>query len=95
MHTSHTHQPLTYDVRSPMRRRLTRSGCLMRAESGQSDIDHALAVPRRIRDERAGPAWKHVGKYIGSLSPMGIANGDARAKSSGGFCVSSGTQKGL
>ena len=72
MRYSGTHQPLTYDVRLP--------------DSAQADALRLLDASREVVNqtltklwpyldefgsERAGPAWKQVGKYIGSPLPHG------------------------
>jgi putative transposase len=67
MRTSRTQQPLTYDVRLP--------------EEAQVDALHLLDASREVvnvalallwahlddfKGDRVGPAWKQVGKYMGS-----------------------------
>ncbi len=72
MRTSRTHQPLTYDVRLPDE---TQADALRLLDASRDVVNAALAILWPHLDEfgsdRVGPAWKQVGKYIGSPSPHG------------------------
>jgi putative transposase len=72
MRDSRTHQPLTYDVRLPDE---TQADALRLLDASREVVNQALTIlwPHldEFGSERAGPAWKHVGKYIGSPSPHG------------------------
>jgi putative transposase len=67
MRTSRTHQPLTYDVRLPDE---AQADALRLLEASRSVVNQALTLLWPYLDEfgseRAGPAWKQVGKYTGS-----------------------------
>src|SRR5260370_4972199 len=72
MHTNRTHQPLTYDVRLPDD---AQADTLRLLDASRAVVNQALAILWPHLDEfgrdRVGPAWKQVGKYIGSPSPHG------------------------
>ncbi len=72
MRTSRTHQPLTYDVRLPDE---TQADALRLLDASRDVVNAALAILWPHLDEfgsdRVGPAWKQVGKYIGSPSLHG------------------------
>ncbi len=72
MRTSRTHQPLTYDVRLPDE---AQADALRLLDASRAVVNQALAILWPSLDEfgseRAEPAWKQVGKYIGSPSPHG------------------------
>ena len=72
MRTSRTHQPLTYDVRLPDE---AQADALRLLDATREVVNQALTLLWPYLDEfgseRAGPAWKHVGKYIGSPLPHG------------------------
>jgi putative transposase len=72
MRTSRTHQPLTYDVRLPDE---AQADALRLLDASRAVVNQALEIlwPHldEFGSERAGPAWKDVGKYIGSPSPHG------------------------
>src|ERR1700730_1386351 len=67
MRTSRTHQPLTYDVRLPDE---AQADALRLLDASRSVVNEALVILWPYLDEfgseRAGPAWKQVGKYTGS-----------------------------
>ena len=67
MRTSRTHQPLTYDVRLPDE---AQADALRLLDASRSVVNQALTLLWPYLDEfgseRTGPAWKQVGKYIGS-----------------------------
>src|SRR2546421_11074914 len=67
MRDSRTHQPLTYDVRLPDE---AQADALRLLDASKSVVNQALAILWPHLDEfgggRAGPAWKQVGKYMGS-----------------------------
>ncbi|HEY6407214.1 MAG TPA: zinc ribbon domain-containing protein [Ktedonobacteraceae bacterium] len=67
MRTSRTHQPLTYDVRLPDE---AQADALRLLDASRSVVNQALMLLWPYLDEfgseRTGPAWKQVGKYIGS-----------------------------
>jgi putative transposase len=67
MRTSHTHQPLTYDVRLPDE---AQADALRLLDASREVVNIALTLLWPSLDEfgseRAGPAWKQVGKYMGS-----------------------------
>src|SRR5438105_2465590 len=67
MRTSRTHQPLTYDVRLPDE---AQADVLRLLDASRAVVNQALTILWSYLDEfgsdRSGPAWKHVGKYIGS-----------------------------
>ena len=67
MRTSRTHQPLTYDVRLPDE---AQADALRLLDASRSVVNMALTLLWPSLDDfkadRAGPAWKHVGKYMGS-----------------------------
>ena len=72
MRDSRTHQPLTYDVRLPDE---AQADALRLLDASRAVVNQALALLWSSLDEfgseRGGPAWKQVGKYIGSPSPHG------------------------
>ena len=72
MRTSRTYQPLTYDVRLPDE---AQADALRLLDASRAVVNQALTLLWPSLDEfgseRAGPAWKHVGKYIGSPLPHG------------------------
>ena len=72
MRNSRTHQPLTYDVRLPDE---AQADGLRLLDASRDVVNAALAILWPHLDEfgsdRVGPAWKQVGKYIGSPSPHG------------------------
>ena len=72
MRTNRTHQPLTYDVRLPDD---AQADALRLLDASRAVVNQALAILWPHLDEfgrdRVGPAWKQVGKYIGSPSPHG------------------------
>ncbi len=72
MRDSRTHQPLTYDVRLPDE---AQADALRLLDASREVVNAALAILWPYLDEfgsdRAGPAWKQVGKYIGSPLPHG------------------------
>jgi putative transposase len=67
MRTSRTHQPLTYDVRLPDE---AQADALRLLRASRSVVNQALTLLWPYLDEfgseRTGPAWKQVGKYMGS-----------------------------
>jgi len=67
MRTSRTHQPLTYDVRLPDE---AQADALRLLDESRAVVNAALIIlwPHldEFGSERAGPAWKQVGKYTGS-----------------------------
>jgi len=67
MRTSRTHQPLTYDVRLPDE---VQADALRLLDASRSVVNQALTLLWPYLDEfgseRSGPAWKQVGKYMGS-----------------------------
>ncbi len=67
MRTSRTHQPLTYDVRLPDE---AQADALRLLDASRNVVNQALTMLWSHLDEfgseRAGPAWKQVGKYMGS-----------------------------
>lgn len=67
MRTSRTHQPLTYDVRLPDE---AQADALRLLDASRAVVNQALTMLWSHLDEfgseRAGPAWKQVGKYMGS-----------------------------
>src|SRR5258706_4303126 len=72
MRTSRTHQPLTYDVRLPDEAQVD---ALRLLDASREVVNQALEILwpylGELGSERAGPAWKQVGKYIGSPLPHG------------------------
>lgn len=72
MRTSRIHQPLTYDVRLPDE---AQADALRLLDASRSVVNQALTLlwPHldEFGSERGGPAWKQVGKYIGSPQPHG------------------------
>lgn len=72
MRDSRTHQPLTYDVRLPDE---AQADALRLLGASRQVVNQALEILWPYLDEfgseRGGPAWKHVGKYIGSPLPHG------------------------
>ncbi len=67
MRDSRTHQPLTYDVRLPAE---AQADALRLLDASRSVVNTALILLWPSLDEfatdRVGPAWKQVGKYMGS-----------------------------
>jgi len=67
MRTSRAHQPLTYDVRLPDE---AQADALRLLDASREVVNQALIILWPHLDEfgheRAGPAWKQVGKYTGS-----------------------------
>ncbi|HEX6554566.1 MAG TPA: transposase [Ktedonobacteraceae bacterium] len=67
MRTSCIHQPLTYDVRLPDE---AQADALRLLDASREVVNQALTILWPYLDEfggeRAGPAWKQVGKYTGS-----------------------------
>ena len=67
MRTSRTHQPLTYDVRLPNE---AQADALRLLNASREVVNQTLSMLWPYLDEfgseHAGPAWKQVGKYIGS-----------------------------
>src|SRR2546425_11498339 len=67
MRTSRTHQPLTYDVRLPNE---AQADALRLLDASRAVINQALTLLWPSLDEfgseRDFPAWKQVGKYMGS-----------------------------
>ncbi len=72
MRTSRTHQLLTYDVRLPDE---AQADALRLLDATKAVVNTTLLMLWPYLDEfgreRAGPAWKQVGKYIGSPLPHG------------------------
>ncbi len=67
MRTSRTHQPLTYNVRLPDE---AQADALRLLDASRAVVNQALRILWPSLDEfgreHAGPAWKQVGKYMGS-----------------------------
>src|SRR5258707_15078723 len=67
MRTRRTHQPLTYDVRLPDK---AQADALRLLDASKAVVNAALAIlwPNldEFGSERIVPAWKQVGKYMGS-----------------------------
>ena len=67
MRTSRTPQPLTYDVRLPDE---AQADALRLLDASRETVNEALTILWPYLDEfgtkLAGPAWKQVGKYMGS-----------------------------
>jgi putative transposase len=67
MRTSRTHQPLAYDVRLPDE---AQADALRLLDASREVVNQALTILWPYLDEfgseRAGPAWKQVGKYMRS-----------------------------
>jgi putative transposase len=72
MRDSRTHQPLTYDVRLPDE---AQADALRLLDESRAVVNQALALLWPYLDEfgseRVGPAWKQVGKYMGSPKSHG------------------------
>jgi putative transposase len=72
MRASRALQPLTYDVRLPDE---AQADALRLLDASRSVVNQALEILWPHLDEfgerEASPAWKHVGKYIGSPQPHG------------------------
>src|SRR5260370_26316701 len=72
MNTTRTHTPLNYDVRLHDD---AQADHLRLLDASRAVVNQALAILWPHLDEfgrdRVGPAWKQVGKYIGSPSPHG------------------------
>src|SRR5436190_19118718 len=72
MRTGRPHQPLSYDVRLPDE---AQDDALRLLDESRAVVNQALTILWPHLDEygseRPGPAWKQVGKYIGSPSPHG------------------------
>ena len=67
MGTRRTHQPLTYDVRLPDE---AQADALRLLDASRAVVNQAITLLWPFLDEfgseRSGPAWKQVGKYMGS-----------------------------
>ncbi len=67
MRTSRTHQPLTYDVRLPDE---AQADALRLLDASREVVNVALTLLwpslNDFKADRVGPAWKQVGKYMGS-----------------------------
>ena len=67
MRTSCPHQPLTYAVRLPDE---AQADALRLLDASQAVVNAALAIlwPHldKVGNDRVGPAWKQVGKYMSS-----------------------------
>src|SRR5205807_9498049 len=67
MHTTRTHQPLTYNVRLPDE---AQADALRLLDASREVVNVALTLLWSHLDDfqtdRVGPAWKQVGKYLGS-----------------------------
>src|SRR5438045_7326576 len=72
MRTSRTHQPLTYDVRLPDE---AQADALRLLDASREVENRALTLLWPHLDDfqadRVGPAWKQVGKYLGSPKSHG------------------------
>src|SRR5258706_10182716 len=72
MRTSRTHQPLTYDVRLPDEAQVD---ALRLLDASREVVNQALEILwpylGELGSERAFPAWKQVGKSIGTPFPHG------------------------
>ena len=72
MRDSRTQQPLTYDVRLPDE---AQADALRLLDESKAVVNAALTILwphlNEFATDRVGPAWKQVGKYIGSPSPHG------------------------
>jgi putative transposase len=72
MHDSRTHQPLTYDVRLPDE---AQADALRLLDASREVENRALTLLWPHLDDfqadRVGPAWKQVGKYLGSPKSHG------------------------
>src|SRR6266699_6751669 len=72
MRESRTHQPLTYDVRLPDE---AQADALRLLDASRAVVNQVLTILWPHLDEfgqrEASPAWKQVGKYIGSPLPHG------------------------
>ena len=72
MRTGRTHQPLSYDVRLPDE---AQADALRLLDESRAVVNQALTILWPYLDEfgerEASPAWKQVGKYIGSPLPHG------------------------
>jgi hypothetical protein len=72
MRTNQTHQPLTYDVRLPDE---AQADALRLLDESRAVVNAALTLLWPFLDEfgsgSTGPAWKQVGKSIGSPKPHG------------------------
>src|SRR5881397_3403705 len=72
MRDSRTHQPLTYDVRLPDE---AQADALRLLDASKAVVNQALTLLWPCLDEfgreRVSPAWKQVGKYMGSPSYHG------------------------
>jgi putative transposase len=72
MRDSRTHQPLTYDVRLPDE---AQADALRLLDESRAVVNQALPLLWPYLDEfgreRVGPAWKQVGKYMGSPQSHG------------------------
>ena len=72
MRTRRPHQPLTYDVRLPDE---AQADALRLLDASREVVNGALALLWPLLDDfgadRVGPAWKQVGKYMGSPKSHG------------------------
>ena len=72
MRANRTHQPLTYDLRLPDE---AQADALRLLDASQAVVNQALAIlwPHldQFGNDRVGPAWKQVNKYIASPQPHG------------------------
>jgi putative transposase len=72
MRTGRTHQPLTYDVRLPDE---AQADALRLLDASREVVNSALTLlwPHLddFKADRVGPAWKQVGKYMGSPKSHG------------------------
>src|SRR5437016_4206467 len=72
MRTSRPHQPLTYDVRLPDE---AQADALRLLDASKAVVNQALTLLwpdlGEFGRERVGPAWKQVGKYMGSPKSHG------------------------
>src|SRR6266496_6104681 len=94
MRTGRTHQPLSYDVRLPDE---AQADALRLLDESRAVVNQALTIlwPHldEFGSERAGPAWKQVGKYIGSPSPHGDRQWRCESEVVGGFYASKQNEK--
>src|SRR5713101_9109291 len=67
MRDNRTHQPLTYDVRLPDE---AQADALRLLDASREVVNVALTLLwpslNDFKADRVGPAWKQVGKYMGS-----------------------------
>ena len=72
MRTNRTHQPLTYDVRLPNEAQADALRLLNATRQvGNQALEILWPALDEFGSELAGPAWKQVGKYMGSPSYHG------------------------